>query len=336
MEASWPLVSIVFLAFNRRDELAVSLEHVLERLDYPPDQLEVIVIDNASTDGTAEMVRDRFPMVELIRQPENIGASAWNVGMTTARGDWRLILDDDCYIAGQNLKTAVRRAEEHDADFVSFHVVSGRQAGYSFQEEYKTGLLSFWGCAAMFSHRVIENEPFYDPRIFIWANEMELTIRLLDRGYRHLYLPEVEPVHMRAPSPRFMDFTARMNARHFAYIAAKLLRPRDAVGAIANVLLHLLIQAYGENPRALLVLPEIPTWVIKGLRARAPARPEVSRIYRHHTWHFVSPMSQVRSPLERIRHRGADDAERARLVRSERWYERHRTYYPKTTSVLAL
>src|SRR3954467_9015134 len=100
MRDEWPLVSIVFLAFNRRDALATSLDHVLHRLDYPADRLEVIVVDNASADGTAEMLRAEHPEVQLIRQPANIGASAWNVGMTTARGRWRMILDDDCYISG--------------------------------------------------------------------------------------------------------------------------------------------------------------------------------------------------------------------------------------------
>src|SRR5438270_7493649 len=158
--AEWPLVSIVFLAYNRREELLVSLDHVLRRLDYPADRLEVIVVDNASRDGTAEMVRDRFPEVQLIRTPENIGASAWNVGMTTARGRWRMILDDDCHISGDALKTAVSRAEEERADLVSFRVESSEQPGYYFNDEHPVGLLAFWGCSAMFSERAIENEPF--------------------------------------------------------------------------------------------------------------------------------------------------------------------------------
>ena len=218
VDADWPLVSIVFLSYNRRDELARSLEQVLGHLDYPAGRLEVIVVDNASADGTPEMLRDRFPHVRLIRSPENVGASAWNVGMTTARGDWRMILDDDCHISGDALKTAVQRAEEHHADLVSFHVLSGTTPGYSFEDEYRTGLLTFWGCAAMFSRRAIESEPFYDPRIFIWANEMELTMRLLDRGFRHLYLPEVEPVHMKDPNPPFADrsnrFIVRQHRKH--------------------------------------------------------------------------------------------------------------------------
>jgi hypothetical protein len=50
MRNEWPLVSIVFLAFNRRDALATSLDHVLHHLDYPADRLEVIVVADGGAD----------------------------------------------------------------------------------------------------------------------------------------------------------------------------------------------------------------------------------------------------------------------------------------------
>jgi len=337
VDSDWPLVSIVFVAYNRRDELAISLEHVFDRLDYPADRLEVIVVDNASEDETAEMVRERFPRAELIRNPENVGASAWNVGVTTARGDWRMILDDDCYITGDALKTAVHRAREHDADLVSFHPVSGVAEGYSFEEEYRTGLLSFWGCAALFSRRAIENEPFYDPNIFIWTNEMELTMRLLDRGFRHLYLPEVEPIHMKPPKPPFLEYATRVNARHLAYIAGKLLQPRDVPGAVANLALHVLFKGYSQNPRALLALLDIPRGLVRGLRVRSPVRPEISSVYRRHTWDFANPFPHVRSPLDRLGPApGPEQLREARLARSASWFERRPRYYPASTTVLEL
>jgi len=337
MRNEWPLVSIVFLAFNRRDALATSLDHVLHRLDYPADRLEVIVVDNASTDGTAEMVRSRFDTVKLIRTPENVGASAWNVGMATARGEWRLILDDDCYITGDALRTAVTRAEEHEADLVSFRVMSGVVPGYCFNDEYPTGLLSFWGCSAMFSRRAIETEPFYDPRMFIWANEMELTMRLLDRGFRHLFLPEVESVHMKGPNDRFAPHMVPVNYRHWSYIAGKHLRPRDAVGAFGNLVLHVFFQAWSEDRRAIRSLREVPRGFARGLASRAPVRREVSRLYRLENRHFLSPLPFLRSPIERLRSRG--DRARVETVRGDRiarWYAQRPHLYPTATAVLEL
>lgn len=337
MEADWPLVSIVFLAFNRREALAVSLEQVLDHLDYPSERLEVIVADNASSDGTAEMVRERFPSVRIMRNAENVGASGWNHAMTCARGDWRLILDDDCHIAKDALKTAVRRAQEHHADLVSFRVLSGEVPGYAFNDEYPTGLLSFWGCSAMFSRRAIETEPFYDPRMFIWANEMELTMRLLDRGFRHLYLPEVESVHMKGPNDKFVEHMMRVNYRHWGYIAGKHLQALDAVGALANLLVHVLLQAWSEDRRAIRSVADVPRGFVDGLRGRAPVRPAVSRVYRRHSRHFLSPIPFLRSPLERLRSGGHPArAQGARLARNARWYERHRRFYPTSTATLEL
>jgi len=337
MKADWPLVSIVFLAFNRREALAVSLQQVLEHLDYPADRLEVIVVDNASTDGTAEMVGERFPDVRVMRNVENVGMSGANGAMRTARGDWRLVLDDDCYIVGDALKTAVRRAQEHHADVVSFRVLSGEVPGYAFNDEYPTGLLSFWGCSAMFSPRASEMEPFYDPRIFIWANEMELTMRLLDRGYCHLYLPEVESVHMKGPSDAFAEHMVRINYRHWSYIAAKHLRAPDALAALGNLLLHVVLQALSEDRRAIRSLADVPRGFLKGLRYRSPVRPAVSRLYRCQSRHFLSPIPFLRSPLERIRSAGDPDrAEAARLARIAHWYERHRRYYPTAAGTLEL
>jgi GT2 family glycosyltransferase len=335
---AWPLVSIVFVAYNKRDELAISLEHVLERLDYPSDRLEVIVLDNASADGTAEMVRERFPQVQLIRQPENIGASAWNLGMTTARGEWRMILDDDCYIEGDALKVAVRRAEEHRADLVSFLVASSVEPGFFNSGVHSPGLLGFWGCSALFSRRAIETEPFYDPNLFIWGNELELTMRLLDRGMRHLYLPDVVSVHQKAlpTSNRPLQFQV-INHRHWAYSAGKLMQPLDAVVVLWRLLLRIVLDARHTDRHLLTVLPQIVAGFVQGLRFRRPVRRVVSTAYREACFELSNPLTLLRTPLQRLRTRGDHAAaNRAREEQRERRTVRHGRYYPATAEVLEL
>ena len=66
---------------------------------------------------------------------------------------------------------------------------SGIDRNYFFDQEYSTGLFSYWGCAALLSRRAVTRIGGYDPNIFIWGNELELTMRLLDDGLRHLGLP---------------------------------------------------------------------------------------------------------------------------------------------------
>ena len=226
--ADRPLVTIVFLVFNRRDSLRESLRRMLSESDYPSELVDAIVVDNASSDGSAEMVRAEFPDVQLIERDSNGGISGFNDGLAVAGGSWALALDDDCYLPPDGLSGALAAAHEHDADLVSFKVVSTKDPSFVFTESYRTGLVTFWGCAVLMRRRVIEELRGYDPEIFVWANELEFMLRFFDRGFCHLHLPEVAAQHMKAgprayAAPSEADWGRYLhNCRNFAYIAAKL------------------------------------------------------------------------------------------------------------------
>src|SRR3954447_8022353 len=132
-----PTVTIVFLVYNRRDELRISLQKMLEESDYPRDRVDVVVVDNASEDGAAEMVREEFPDVRLIRREVNSGVSAINDGVAVATSDFVLGLDDDCYLPPDGLRRAVALAGEHDAHLVSFGVTTPSRPGYRFDQAYR-------------------------------------------------------------------------------------------------------------------------------------------------------------------------------------------------------
>jgi GT2 family glycosyltransferase len=290
-----PKVTVAILAYNRRDALAVNLSKVFGELDYPPDRLEVIVVDNASTDGTAEMVRERFPQARLIVTPENTGIGGWNRAFEAGTGEWFLVLDDDCYLAGDGLRRALAAAEGFGADLVSFSVDSS-EPGQVFSDFYRTGLLLFWGCSVLISRRAIERLGGFDEALFIWAHEAEFAMRALDAGFRHLHLPDVRSVHMKG-LPQLTEFSATRNVRNFAYLAGKLLQPVDAAVAFFNVVVRSLIEAVrypGFHPG----LPAAFAGLRDGLRVRDPVRPEVSRLYRRN---FVEFASHVR-PWPRLRH----------------------------------
>ena len=80
-----PLVSIIVANFNGEDVIASCLES-LGRLEYP--NFEVIVVDDASTDGSVEVVGETFPEVRLVALQKNVGlAGANNIGMEYAEGE---------------------------------------------------------------------------------------------------------------------------------------------------------------------------------------------------------------------------------------------------------
>lgn len=87
-----PPVSIVSVTYNRRQDVLALLAALREQ-DYAP--FEVIVIDNASEDGTADQIAEQFPEVTLIRNQQNMGMVAYNTGMEMATGQYILFIDDD-------------------------------------------------------------------------------------------------------------------------------------------------------------------------------------------------------------------------------------------------
>ena len=324
-----PFVTVDILAFNRRAEVAETLEHIAA-LDYPADRLEVVVVDNASEDGTAEMLADRFPSVRVVRSEENVGTSGWNRGFEVGRGDWFLVLDDDCYLEGDGLRRAVEAAEAEGADLVSFGVRSSVDPGFRFDRDYEVGMLSFWGCAALISRRAVEELGGFDPEIFVWGHELDFTLRLLDRGFAHLYLPDVvavhqKPPHTEGPPPRL----ARLNAEHQAYLAARLLPVRDAIGVCGSLLVTAagvgLVQA---DRRDLIV--HTARGIAHGARAHAPVRASVSRLYRRNFNEWTGPLRWWRSPARVLRTWGDPEAARADLdAHLRRFWDARRGVFPQ-------
>ena len=336
-DGGWPLVSVVFLAFNRREALATSLGHVLA-LDYPADRLEVIVVDNASTDGTAEMVRQDFPDVKLIDLPRNVGVSGINAGVRAARGRFVLLLDDDCHISGDALLRAVDAAETHGAGLVSFRVLS--PAGTVFNDVYDTGLLTFWGCAALLRREAAELLGGYDAEIFFLGNELEFTARLLDAGFAHLFLPDVEVVHRKEPylpQDSYNLRAMRPNFRHWGYFAGKLLAPRDAAAVLAHLLLRTVFDAYRFEPVALRAVPEVVRGFARGLVRRGPVRPEVSTLYRRFCRDFANPAAFALGPVGRLRRRlDPERVEREHAAMCDALLAPSAVFYPARATLLRL
>jgi GT2 family glycosyltransferase len=342
-----PSVTIVFLVFNRRDELRTSLRTMIGESDYDGD-VDVIVVDNASTDGSGEMVREEFPQVRLLTHERNVGVSGWNIGFAAARGDWILALDDDCYLPRDGLRRAIAAAGERDADLVSFRVASTHDPDWVFTEKYQTGLFMFWGCAVLIRRAAVEELEGYDPEIFVWANELEFMLRFFDRGYTHLHFPEVVAQHMKAPPEdtgyREIDWRPyRLNARHWGYIAGKLFRRRDAAEALVALLARNLRDAIREHRAAITAVPHTLRGFAHGLRHRKPVgNAELSRFYRRNFETFASPWWLSRPVRELIRSLPREIAERRfhwdsrpkGIGRREEYFDERARVYPDEPAVL--
>lgn len=335
-----PPVTIVYLVHDRREELRTSLRKMLREQDYD-GPLDAVVVDNASRDGSAEMVRREFREVELIVRDSNAGAPAWNDGYARARGEWVLTLDDDAYLPAGGLARALDAAERHDADLVSFRVVSTVDPDWVFSDRYRMGLFAFWGCAWVVRRAVLKELGGYDPELFMWGNEVEFTLRFYDRGYRHLHLPEVAAQHMQAP-PADAAIDRRgyaINVRHWAYVAAKLLAPRDAAEALVALMARVVRDAVREDPAVLRSLGETIRGFAHGLRLRQPLRNRaISHCYRRNFESFASIWWMTRPPRELARSLPRELVRRERrpegIGRRDAFYERRARFYPAEAAVL--
>ncbi|MGY1826394.1 MULTISPECIES: glycosyltransferase family 2 protein [unclassified Blastococcus] len=104
-----PRVAVVVITHQRRDELLLALR----RLVALPEQPHVVVVDNGSTDGTADAVRERFPQVELIASPENLGAVGRNLGVARLGTPYVAFCDDDTWWEPGSLRAAADVLDAH-------------------------------------------------------------------------------------------------------------------------------------------------------------------------------------------------------------------------------
>jgi GT2 family glycosyltransferase len=209
-------VSAIVLAHRRREEVSNTLDRLA---DLPVD--EVIVVDNASGDGTAELVRSRGDRVQLVEAGRNLGAAGRNLGAQAARGEFLVMLDDDSYPRPGAIEAALAAfARAPHVGLVGGSVRDVDQDGtIVFRDE--VGSFDWWlragrsdvppaGLPAFFFPEgacVVRRRAYLEaggcfPPYFVTVTELDLTIRLLARGWDVRYLPAAEFEHRKARAGR--------------------------------------------------------------------------------------------------------------------------------------
>ena len=100
-----PDVSVVVVTWNAREHAERCLESVRGR--------DLIVVDNGSTDGTVELVRERFPEVRIVEQENRGMGGGNNAGMRLAEGRWFFLLNSDAWVVGDGLDALVAYGDAH-------------------------------------------------------------------------------------------------------------------------------------------------------------------------------------------------------------------------------
>jgi GT2 family glycosyltransferase len=193
----------------------------LERGDYP--NAEIIVLDNASKDGSALAIREQFPQVQLIELSENRGyAGNNNVGIVAAldrHADWILVLNEDVILAPDAVSQMVSAAQARpDVGIVGpmvYHydepnviqsaggILDGLwRSSHAGQNELDQGQYGKprvvdWisGCSILVRRQVIEQVGSLDERFFYYWEETEWCLRARERGWHVLFVPQARLWH---------------------------------------------------------------------------------------------------------------------------------------------
>lgn len=208
--------------------------------------MEILAIDNASTDGSAEMVRDEFPDVRLVRMTTNIAAAARNVGVSTAKGDIVVTLDNDVrFTTPDDVTRALEVFERHPRAAVVNFMIVGPDGRLSRRDWCHPRDPEVWGEREFATDYVLEGasacrrEAFlaaggYWPPFFIGHEGWDLALRLADAGHGLVYTPAVRVRHLVDTTVRPSSRIYYTFARNAVWVALRNLPPAAALASIAR------------------------------------------------------------------------------------------------------
>lgn len=262
-------LSIVIVSWNVRDLLRRCLASI-SALRSP--LIEIIVVDNGSTDGSAAMVRDEFPAVRLVASKRNLGYPGGNnIGLRMARGRYVMILNPDTEVCAGAFAALVAYADAHpDVGVIGPQLLNPDGSVQSSRRRFPTFATalfeSTWlqplaprrllehyyvldqpddvildvdwvdGAALMARREAVEQVGLLDEGFFMYSEELDWCRRFRQAGWRVVYLPAAQIVHHRGKSSDQV-----VAARHIHFNTSKVRYFRKYHGPLAAEALRLFL-----------------------------------------------------------------------------------------------
>ena len=231
-------LSIIIINYNVKyflEQCLCSVRKAIEKMD-----AEVIVIDNNSTDGSADYLQPRFPWAKFIINPQNEGFSkANNIALLLAKGKYILFLNPDTIVAEDSLEKSISFMESTaKAGALGVRMIDGSG---KYLKESKRGFPSPWvafcklsGLTSLFSHskifsgyylghlsekqiqiidvisgafffakkEALDKTGGFDEQFFMYAEDIDLSYRIQQSGYINYYLAETTIIHFKGESSK--------------------------------------------------------------------------------------------------------------------------------------
>ena len=225
METS-PDLSVVVLTYNTRKLTLACLRSLYTQADIA--RCEVIVVDNASGDRTAEVVAEAFAQVQLIRAEKNLGFGGGNnLGLIAARGRYVLLLNSDTEVQPDALSALIDFMDAHPEagacgpmllntdgslqpsgralltagsvflDMTRLYRLTRRsvflEPGRDYDQVKQVGEIS--GAALLIRRAIFERIGGFDTGLFLFYEDVDLCKRVGDAGFGVYYVPQAKVVH---------------------------------------------------------------------------------------------------------------------------------------------
>jgi GT2 family glycosyltransferase len=233
-----PELSIIVVSFNTRAITLACLRSVYEQTR--KNMFELLVVDNASEDGSADAIAREFPEARLISMDENIGfARANNLAAKDARGRRLLLLNSDTVVLDRAIEKLVDFADEHPAEHIyggrtlfedrslnpsscwarstpwsEFCHAIGLTAAYRGSRLFNREAFGRWrrdwvrhvdivsGCFFLIDRELWERLDGFAPEFFMYGEEADLCLRAHQLGARPIVCPAAEIIHYGGKSER--------------------------------------------------------------------------------------------------------------------------------------
>lgn len=219
-----PDISIVMVNYNQPEYTAQCLDSIYK---HPPQtSYEIVLVDNASTDGSADRLEAQYPRLNLIRSEVNGGiAGGNNLGIRAAQGRYILLLNNDTLVIPGTIDQTVAFLEAHpQAAGVGGNLLNEDGSFQSAYADFHTLFIVFliltrlgmvfrpyfpshargtqvkevdWMSTAFMTFRreALDAVNLVDEEYFIYSDETDLQYRLKQRGWKIYYLPDLETIH---------------------------------------------------------------------------------------------------------------------------------------------
>lgn len=202
------MVSIVILNWNGLDFLKICIPSVVKAIDFYRNGCEIIVVDNGSTDGSVNYIKNNFPQIRIIALKENFHfAKAMNIGIKEAKGDIVIGLNNDVIVEENfiaplvsyfsqdgNIFAVAAKMLLWDRKTLNFGRAVGKFKFGIFRRVFQQPSLStntLYACGGAFAvdkNKFLELGGFDEDMIVYWE-DLDLCYRAWKQGYKTIYEP---------------------------------------------------------------------------------------------------------------------------------------------------